>query len=222
MFMITELRGMLKSHVYRVFLWVFLAVLIFGGISFDFSDNTPWVIKVYKEKSTELDYRQAVANSQRQYDYLKAQGISWPRTESIEKEVLRHVITNFLIQNVGQELKLEIPSMLLQDQLHQQLASLPAYFFDAQGQLNIEMLEKLIAPRSFDSLLHEMENEIKSNLLYSLIGLGSYVAQFEVAAQYTEEFADKTYSIATFSLSKALEKVKQKPITPGFLNNFRH
>jgi len=218
--MITELRGMLKSHVYRVFLWVFLAVLIFGGISFDFSDNTPWVIKVYKEKSTELDYRQAVANSQRQYDYLKAQGISWPRTESIEKEVLRHVITNFLIQNVGQELKLEIPSMLLQDQLHQQLASLPAYFFDAQGQLNIEMLEKLIAPRSFDSLLHEMENEIKSNLLYSLIGLGSYVAQFEVAAQYTEEFADKTYSIATFSLSKALEKVKQKHVSDDVLESF--
>jgi len=37
MFMITELRGMLKSHVYRIFLWVFLAVLIFGGMSFDYS-----------------------------------------------------------------------------------------------------------------------------------------------------------------------------------------
>ncbi len=218
--MITELRGMLKSHVYRVFLWVFLAVLIFGGISFDFSDNTPWVIKVYKEKSTELDYRQAVANSQRQYDYLKAQGISWPRTESIEKEVLRHMVTNSLIQNVGQELDLEIPSMLLQDQLAQQLASLPAYFFDAQGQLNVDMLEKLIAPRSFDSLIHEMENEIKSNLLYNLISLGSYVAQFEVATQYTEEFADKTYSIVTFSFNKALDKVKQTPVSDEVLERF--
>ncbi len=218
--MITELRGMLKSHVYRIFLWVFLAVLIFGGMSFDYSDNKPWVIKVYKEKSTELDYRQAVANSQRQYDYLKAQGITWPRTESIEKEVLRHMVSNSLMQNIGHQLHLEIPSMLLQDQLASQLSSLPAYFFDGQGQLNVDMLEKLIAPKSFDSLLNDMENEIKSNLLYSLIGLGSYVAQFEVAEQYTEEFADKTYSILTFSLSKALDKVKQKNVSNEVLERF--
>ena len=218
--MITEVRGMLKSHVYRIFLWVFLAVLIFGGMSFDYSDNKPWVIKVYKEKSTELDYRQAVANSQRQYDYLKAQGITWPRTESIEKEVLRHMVTNSLMQHVGQDLNLAIPAMLLHDKLHEQLASLPAYFFDAQGQLNVDMLEKLIAPRSFDSLLQEMENEVKSNLLYSLINLGSYVAQFEVAAQYTEEFADKTYSILTFSLSKALDKVKEKHVSDENLERF--
>jgi parvulin-like peptidyl-prolyl isomerase len=218
--MITTLRGMLKGHVSRIFLWVFLAVLIFGGISFDFSDNRPWVIKVYKEKSTELDYRQAVATSQRQYDYLKAQGISWPRTESIEKEVLRHMVTNSLMQNVGQELKLSIPPMLLQEQLASQLASLPAYFFDAKGQLNVDMLEKLIAPRSFDSLLSEMENEIKSNLLYSLISLGSYVSKFEVAAQYTEEYADKTYSILTFSLQKALAQAKEKHVSHEVLERF--
>ena len=53
--MITEVRGMLKSNVYRIFLWVFLAVLIFGGMSFDYSDNKPWVIKVYKEKSYKIN-----------------------------------------------------------------------------------------------------------------------------------------------------------------------
>lgn len=218
--MITALRGMLKSHVYRIFLWVFLAVLIFGGMSFDYSDNKPWVIKVYKEKSTELDYRQLVANSQRQYDSLKSQGITWPRTESIEKEVLRHVVTNSLMQHVGHELHLSIPPMLLQEQLASVLANLPAYFFDAQGQLNVDMLEKLIAPRSFDSLLAEMEGEIKSNLLYSLISLGAYVSQFEVAAQYTEEFADKTYSILTFSLHKALAQAKEKHVSNEVLERF--
>lgn len=218
--MITTLRSMLKGHVSRIFLWVFLAVLIFGGISFDFSDNKPWVIKVYKEKSTELDYRQAVTNSQRQYDYLKSQGISWPRTESIEKEVLRHVVTNSLMQNVGQELKLAIPPMLLQEQLASQLSSLPAYFFDANGQLNVDMLEKLIAPRSFDSLLHEMENEIKANLLYSLISLGSYVCKFEVAAQYTEEYAHKKYSVMSFSLQKALAQAKSKKVSQEVLERF--
>ena len=218
--MITELRGMLKSHVYRIFLWVFLAVLIFGGMSFDYSDNKPWVIKVYKEKSTELDYRQAVMNAQHQYDYLKSQGISWPRTESIEKEVLRRVVANSLLQNVGHDLNLTIPPMLLQEQLASQLAGLPAYFFDAQGQLNISMLEKLIAPRSFDSFLQEMEGEIKSNLLYSLVSLGAYVPQFEVAGQYTEEYADKTYSILTFSLQKALAQVKEKSVSNEVLERF--
>ncbi len=218
--MITELRGLLKSHVWRAFLWIFLGVLIFGGMSFDFSDNKPWIIKVYKEKTTELDFRQAVANAQHQYDYLKAQGITWPRTESIEKEVLRRTITNSLLKNVGKELDLAIPQMLLDEQLAQQLAGLPAYFFDAQGQLNVEMLEKLIAPRSFESLLHEMENEIKANLLYSLISIGSYVPQFETAAQYAEEYADKTYSILTFSLHKALEKVKETKVSNEVLERF--
>ncbi len=220
MFMITALRSTLKNHVYRVFLWVFLAVLIFGGISFDYSDNKPWVIKVYKQKTTELDYRQAVAASQKQYDYLKSQGIVWPRTESIEKEVLRHIVTNSLILNIAQDLHLVAPSMLLQEQLASQLANLPAYFFDANGQLNVEMLEKVIAPRSFNSLLEEMENEIKSNLLYSLISIGSYVPQFEVAGQYTEEFADKKYSILTFSLQKALAKVQTKKVSDEVLERF--
>ena len=218
--MITVLRSMLKSHVYRVVLWVFLAVLIFGGISFDFDDNKPWVIKVYKEKSTELEYRQAITASQRQYDYLKSQGINWPRNESIEKEVLRHIVTNSLIQNVGQDLKMAIPSILLDEKLRDQLASLPEYFFDANGQLIVSMLEKVIAPRSFDSLLNEMENEIKSSLMYSLISLGSYASQFEVAAQYTEEYADKKYSILTFSLQKALAQVKEKKVSDEVLERF--
>lgn len=218
--MITVLRGMLKSHVYRVFLWVFLAVLIFGGISFDFSDNKPWVIKIYKEKSTELDFRQALAASQRQYDYLKAQGITWPRKESIEKEVLRHMVTNSLVQNIGHDLDLVVPEILLQEKLAEQLSSLPAYFFDSYGQLNINMLEKLIAPRSFDSFVKEMEDEIKSNLLFGLISIGSYVPMFEVEMQYTEEYANKKYSILKFSLDKALDKAKSKEITDEVLERF--
>lgn len=220
MFMITVLRGMLKSHVYRVFLWVFLAVLIFSGISFDFSDNKPWVIKVYNQKTNELDFRQAISTSQQQYDYLKAQGISWPRTESIEKEVLRHIITSSLLQNIGQELELSTPDRLLQEQLEAQLASLPPYFFDAQGQLNIAMLEKLIAPRSFESLLHEMENEIKASLLYNLISIGSYVPQFEVALQSVEEYADKKYSIIRFSFEKALDRAKGHKASDDVLERF--
>ncbi|MBV8660813.1 MAG: peptidyl-prolyl cis-trans isomerase [Candidatus Dependentiae bacterium] len=218
--MITVLRGMLKSHVYRIFLWIFLAVLIFGGISFDFSDNRPWVIKVYKEKSTELDFRQALAASQRQYDYLKAQGLVWPRKESIEKEVLRRMVSDSLVQNVGHDLDLVVPEILLQEQLASQLSSLPAYFFDSYGQLNINMLEKVIAPRSFDSFIQEMENEIKSNLLFGLITIGSYVPKFEVEMQYIEEYANKKYSILKFSLDKALDKAKEKEVSDEVLERF--
>jgi SurA N-terminal domain/PPIC-type PPIASE domain len=218
--MITQLRGMLKSHVYRVFLWVFLAVLLFGGMSFDFSDNKPWVIKIYKQKTTELEFRHAITASQRQYDYLKAQGISWPRTETIEKEVLRRVVSNGLMHHVAHDLHLAIPSILLQEQLHGQLASLPAYFFDANGQLIVEMLEKVIAPKTFDTLLADMENEIKTNLLNNIISIGSHVPQFEVAMQCNEEFANKTYSILTFSLSKSLAHAKEKKVSDETLERF--
>ncbi|MBP6869870.1 peptidyl-prolyl cis-trans isomerase [Candidatus Babeliales bacterium] len=218
--MITELRSILKVHVYRVFLWVFLGVLIFGGMSFDFSDNRPWVVKAYQQKSTEIDYHQALSNSQRQYDYLKAQGITWPRTESIEKEVLRHVVTNLLMKNVADQLDLGVPSRLLQEQLEGQLANLPEYFFDQKGQLNVAMLEKLIAPKTFESFLEGMEDELESNLLFNIVSIGSYVSQFEIAAQLTEEYANKKYSILKFSLDKALEKVKEKVVSDETLERF--
>ncbi len=219
-FMITQLRGILKSHAYRVFLWIFLAVLLFGGMSFDYSDNRPWVIKIYKQKTSELEFRQAVATSQRQYDYLKAQGISWPRTESLEKEVLRHIVTNDLMKHVGVDMRLAVPSILLQESLHNQLASLPVYFFDANGQLIVEMLEKVIAPKTFHGLLTDMENEIKVNLLHNIISIGSYVPQFEVNMQCNEEFANKTYSIMTFPLTKALDQVKEKKVSDEALEKF--
>lgn len=218
--MITQLRGMLKSHAYRVFLWIFLAVLLFGGMSFDNSQHKPWVIKVYNNKTTDLEFRQAVGASQRQYDYLKAQGISWPRTETIEKEVLRQIVSGGLMKNVSHELNLAVPSILLQESLHEQLASLPEYFFDEQGQLIVAMLEKVIAPQTFESLLADMENNIKTNLLQNIITIGSYVPQFEVMMQCNEDFADKTYSIMTFPLSKALAQAKEKKASYETLERF--
>lgn len=218
--MITQLASKLKVHVYRVFLWFFLGILIFGGMSFDFGDNQPWIVKIYKQRLTENDYRQALSNSQRQYDYLKAQGITWPRTESIEKEVLRHMVTNLLIKNSADLLNLGIPSILLQEKIEEQLSSLPEYFFDAQGQLNVAMLEKLIAPQSFESLLQSMEDEIQSGLLFNVISIGSYVSEFEVLNQLSEEYAHKKYSILKFSLDKALGKVKEKSVSDEILERF--
>ncbi len=218
--MITVLRGMLKSHVYRIFLWIFLAVLVLGGLLLDYSDNKPWVIKVYEQKFTELEFRQAVNTSQRQYDYLKAQGISWPRTEKIEKEVLRNMIRSALLINVGKQMHLEVPVMLLQEQLSGQLASLPTYFFDANGALNEEMFNKLIAPKTFESFVQEIENELRSNFVYSLIALGSYVPEYEVVTQYTEEYADKSYSILTIPFQKALDVAKAEKVSDDTLERF--
>lgn len=218
--MITQLASTLKIHVYRVFLWVFLGVLIFGGMSFDFTDNQPWIVKIYQQKLTDNDYQQALSNSQRQYDYLKAQGITWPRTESIEKEVLRHLVTNLLIKNSAESLNLAVPSLLLQEKIEEQLSNLPEYFFNAQGQLNIAMLEKLIAPQTFESLLQSIEDEIQSNLLFNIVTIGSHACQFEVLHQLSEEYAHKKYSVLKFSFDNALEKVKEKSVSDETLERF--
>ncbi len=218
--MITALRNVLKSHAYRVFLWIFLVVIVFGGLSLDFTDNTPWIIKVFQQKITELEYRQAVNAQQKQLDYLQSQGISWPRTESVEKEILRHMIGNALVKNVGTDLRLSVPSDLLQEHLAGQLQNLPAYFFHESGALNVEMLERAIAPMQFEEFLANMESEIIVHLIYDLAGIGSYVADFEVAMQLTEDYAHKKYSILTFSMQKALAKAKEQQVTDDVLQKF--
>jgi peptidyl-prolyl cis-trans isomerase D len=218
--MITALRSMLKSHAHRVFIWIFLVVIVFGGLSLDYSDNKPWIIKVFQHKITELEYRQAVNAQQKQLDYLQSQGISWPRTESVEKEILRHMIGNALVKNVGTDLEISVPADLLQEHLASQLQSLPAYFFHESGALNIEMLERAIAPMQFDEFLANIESEIVVHVLYDLASIGSYVADFEVAMQLTEDYASKKYSVATFPLQKALIKAKEHPVSDDVLQKF--
>lgn len=218
--MITQLTDMIKINMYRIFLWIFLGVLVFGGMSFDFMQDQSWVVKIDKQTLTDIEYRQAVKNSQYQYDSLKAQGISWPRTESLEKEVLRHMVTNLLMKNLAKKSKIYVPLHMLEEKLEEQLSHLPDYFFDAQGQLRVDMLEKLIAPQSIASLLQSIEDEIASNLLFNLASIGSYISQFEVSGKLVEDYADKNYSVLKFSLKKALEKVKENTVSDDILERF--
>jgi|GEM_PF-806017 len=219
--MITVLRRSLKSNAYRAFLWIFLAVMIFGGMSsLDLRDRSKWAIKVYNEKSTDAEWLQSVSSMQRQMDYLKENGINWPRTEPIEKNVLRQMVSSLLMRDTSQGLNLAVPQNILSDQLASTLQSLPEYFFLESGQLNIAMFERVIAPRTFDGFISEIENEAKANLLYSVATIGSYTCKFEVAAQYNEEYADKKYSVLTFSLEKALAEAKKNKVSDETLERF--
>jgi len=219
--MITTLRQSLKSHAYRIFLWAFLVAMIFSGLSFNFKDTSRWAIKVYNQKITDVQWHQSLINAQRQLDYIKSLGINWPRTESLEQEVLHHSINKLLVQQNAQDLNLAIPDILLHDQLEATLHNLPAHFFDAHGKLNESMFERQIAPQIFEEFINEIENEIKTNLIHSIVDLGSsYVPNFEVTLQCNEEYANKKYSIVKFSLQKAIEKAMQTPVLDEILERF--
>jgi len=219
--MILELRQSLKSYASRAFLWIFLSMMVLGGgLSFNYKNNSDFAIKVYDELATFADWRQAITNQQRQMDYLKQLGINWPRTESVETEVLRQLMSNLLMHNVAKDLHLMVPENIKQDQLANMLQSLPEHFFLPNGKLNIDMLEKVIAPKSFDSLLVDIENEAKVNLLYSLASLGFYVCRFESQAEYVQEYADKKYSVLTLSLENVLQEIKKQAVSDDVLEKF--
>jgi len=219
--MISVLRQSLKSHAYRIFLWLFFLMMLFGGLSFDFADTSRWAVKVYKEKITDVQWHQSLINAQKQLDYIKSLGINWPQTEPLDKEVLRRSVNNLLLQHNAKELGLVVPAVLINDELDTKLHNLPQEFFDASGRLNIRMLEQQIAPSTFDTLLDEIETEISSNLIHNIVALGtSYVSQFEVASQYHEEYTNKKYSIVTFSQQKALEQVKKNAVSDEVLERF--
>src|SRR3989339_1836567 len=112
--MITALRRSLQSNAYRVFLWLFLVIMIVGGLSFDFKDTSKWALKVYKHKVMDFEWYQSLVSAQKQLDYIASLGINWPRTEPLEKEVLRSSISKLLLQHNAQELELIAPAILVQ------------------------------------------------------------------------------------------------------------
>jgi hypothetical protein len=195
--------------------------MIVGGLSFDFTDTSKWAIKVYKQKVMAIEWYHSLVHAQKQIDYIASLGINWPRTEPVEKEVLRSSVSKLLLQHNAQELELIAPAILVQDHVAAALQNLPAHFFDVSGNLNIKMLEQQIAPRTFDEFLVEIENEIRSNLINDIIDLSSsYVPHFEVASQYNEEYANKKYTVVQFSLNKAVEQAKKNPVSDEVLERF--
>jgi len=219
--MISALRQSVKSSFFKMFLWLFLLMMLFGGLSFNFTDTSNWVVKVYQNKITDMQWYKSLDNAQKQLDYIKSLGINWPQTEPLDKEVLRRSLNDLLLKHNAQELQLIVPSILIQDEFESKLQNLPEVFFDESGRLRKDLFEQQIAPNTFESFIDEIESEVSSNLIHDLITLGtSYVSQFEIAAQYNEEYANKKYSILTFSQQKALEAAKNKSVSDEVLERF--
>lgn len=220
--MISLMRKSLQSNAYRIFLWMFMIFMIIGGFAaIDFSGGKKdWAVKVYKQIITKSDWHHMVVMAQRQLEYFKQRGINWEKNESVETEVLRQSMTDTLLRHSAYELGLALPSDLLEESLEANLKGLPAHFFNEDGSLNISLFERAIAPKNFAGFVDEIENNSKADLLIKLVNLSSYVPQFAVKMQYNEDFANKSYSVLTFSLHNSLTKVKQNNVTDKALAKF--
>ena len=219
--MISLMRRSLQSNAYRFFLWAFLVFMVIGGFSIvDFDGSKDWVIKVYKQPFSDHDWRRSLASAKKQMEYFKQHGINWEKNESVESEVLRRVLTDLLLRHSAVDLNLNIPESISEDNIAERLKSLPGHFFNERGELDIHMFERAIAPSSFDQFLDEIETNAKSELIHNLVDLSSYVPRFELVMQYNEDYANKEYSVLTFSLQKSLAKAKEKAVSDSVLEKF--
>ncbi len=208
--MIAIMRKLIRNSVYKIFLWAFLFMMAFGSgvVMFNFGESKDFVIKVYEQSIDKTKFQEMLKLAKQQREMYRQKGFAISH-QNIEKETVQAAISSLLAQHATNKIGIRVASSYVDQQFQQQLQQLPAYFFKADGSLDQEAFQKVIAPHSLQDFVDEIELETKNKLLFGLVDASVYVPEFEMMLQYNAEFANKKYSYVTLSHQKYLAQVKK-------------
>ena len=187
-------RKFVNNSAYKVLLWVFLLMMMFGsGASlFRGKGHEDWVVKVYKQTMNKQTFQSRVEMAKRQLEMYRQKGIILAN-KNVKKDATVEVVSQFLLAQIMNNLAVRVSQEQIDATIKKQLSHLPAQFFHENGDLNYEVFQQAIAPHSIDDFVADIEMEIKNKVLYGLIDASIYIPEFELALQYNAEFADKSY-----------------------------
>jgi parvulin-like peptidyl-prolyl isomerase len=208
-------KKLVNNSLYKIFLWIFLFMMALGsGASlFQTGSIENWEIKTYKQTMTKQEFQNKLSLAKRQQEMFKQKGYFNP-AQNLKKETVQGSVSELLSKHIMDKISLKVPSDQIESGIKKQLAHLPSYFFNENGQLNQDAFNQQFAPHTVDDFAASVETEIKSKVLYGIIDAGIYVPEFETSLQYTTDFAQKTYSYLTLSNEKYLAIAKEsKPST---------
>lgn len=219
--MIAVVRKMLNTHVYKIFLWVFLIMMsgIGGLFFFEGQQDRNFVARVYEQSLTDTKFAAIVKNVKQQQEMFRQRGYAL-NLPNPQKEAVRAAISDLLMKHIIAKLGLALSGKHVDSEVQKQLQQLPAYFFDEKGMLNTEAFSKLIAPNTIDDFVESVESDAKNRLVSGLLDVSLYAPHFELELQYDSEFANKTYEYFVLSYADFLANAKKTAQSDEVLQKF--
>lgn len=219
--MIAIMRKLIHTKVYKIFLWAFLFMMVFGsGVAiFNFGESKNWVLKAYSQSMTNEKFQSLLKMAQRQQTMYRQKGLN-VSNQDISKETVQSALGGLLAQHCMDTIGLRVPQSHVDAQVQQQLQQLPPYFFNEKGELDQEAFRRLLAPHTMEEFVAEMAIESKNKVLFGLVDTTVYVPSFETVLQYNADFADKQYSYIALPYQKYLSKAKSTTPSDEQLNKF--
>ena len=222
--MLVYIRQGLKSHAYRIFLLTVLVVFILGGLArFEFGASSEpsgkWVAKIYDQEVSLQRYNTMLAMTKHRYAQFAKQGFMQPM-DGLETDVLKNVVQQELVEKTVQNSGIYVGAQTFEKLKNQQLAGLPDTFFLPNGELNVPLFERAIAPHKLSDFIKDIEREAAADIFDSALSACSYISNQELLMQYNDEYADKTYSVIELPMSKSLDEIKKEKVSDDALNSF--
>lgn len=214
------MRKIINNNVYRVILWIFLFMMAVGsGILVNVGSEKHWAIKVYEQILSPSRLHYIIKIAKHQKEEYRQKGIILAG-KNPEKDAVVSGVSSLLSEHAMASLQLTVPEYLINKSLDQTFGQFPSYFFKPDGELNEDMLSKVIAPQTIDEFIEGVHFDSKKSLLDSIIDLSVYTPMFELGMQYNVDFAHKDYSIVSLPLQKFIAKSKEKALTDKELEAF--
>ncbi|MCX5924488.1 MAG: peptidylprolyl isomerase [Candidatus Dependentiae bacterium] len=219
--MISFMRRMINNNVYKIFLWIFLFMMALGsGISlFDFRGSQDWVIKVYSETITKPQFQMKLKQASQQQEMLRQRGYVFTKQDA-QKQTVESSVGGLLVDNLRNDISLRAPKSHINSEVKKQIQQFPSYLLKEDGQLNEDVFNQVAAPHTVDDFVSQVETDVKNKLLFAIVDASVYVPEFEMALQYTTEFANKSYSYVVLPYQKYLASAKTKQPLEETLQKF--
>jgi peptidyl-prolyl cis-trans isomerase D len=191
-----------------------------SGISlFDFRGSQDWVIKVYSEKITKPQFQMKLKQASQQQEMLRQRGYVFTK-QDVQKQTVESTVGGLLVENLKNEISLRAPKSHINSEVKKQIQQFPSYLLKEDGQLNEDVFNQVAAPYNVEDFVSQVETDVKNKLLFAIIDASAYVPEFEMALQYTTDFANKSYSYVVLPYQKYLASAKSKQPSQETLQNF--
>lgn len=241
--MITTIRKSFKSKAYKIVLWITLLAVggVFSVVELArgyFGGGKNWVFTINRETIYQPEYIRNVADQEERMRMMRAQygeyadlyfqmmGIK-PNARELAADSL---IRKSLLNQAAAKLPISINQNMIDQKLsdimfiYQELSDVvPLFAWDQTLQaINMVILRNYLSKigMSMADLDEHIAKAIKRKALMEMVGLSSYVPEFELKQRISQDFAPHQFTIMTLSGSDVLNQVKNEGASDEQLKNF--